>query len=386
MKTNLHQAITFSRPEVAPNELAYLKQVGEIGTPWGGNSFYEKAVELLGIITKSREVFLTQSCSAALELAAIGLDIQPGDEVICPSFTFVTTVSAFTMRGAKPVFVDVNLPNMLINVQQVEQRISKKTKAIVAVHYGGVPCDLNSLRDLADRHGVFLIEDAAQGMDSFYGAHHLGTFGHLGTLSFHGTKNLSSGEGGALLINERTPDAVRNRIAIAHEKGTNRNAFLRGAVDKYTWRGPGSSFIPSEYTSALLLSQLEYASQIKERRETDWQKYSQQMKVKNLPWFSPIDKTEDGGNAHMFAGFLPAGLNRSQILQIMRENAVYATSHYEPLHLSPYVSETWGNQTQLHTTEEMSQRLIRFPLWSAEGLDTDRVIEVFTSALERVVP
>lgn len=372
--------IPFTKPDVAEKQIEYLAEVGEAGAPWGGNYFYQKAVSKLEELTSAEEVFLTQSCTAALELAAIGIDVGEGDEFICPSYTFVTSASAFSMRGAKPVFVDIDPMTMNLSAAAVESAISERTKAIVAVHYGGTSCELREIRNIAFNRGIYLIEDAAQAIDSYLDGKHLGTFGHLGCLSFHGTKNLSAGEGGALVINEYTPSKVKDRIRVAHEKGTNRTQFLRGEADKYTWRGPGSSFIPSEFTSAVLFSQLEIATQIKNRRLNYWSEYAAGIQSRKLDVrIIEVDLTQ--GNAHMFSLILPDRLDRSLLIKRMNQHGIYPTSHYEPLHLSPYVREMWPKQNELPITENLSKRILRLPMWSSAGLDVDRVVAALSESM-----
>lgn len=380
MANNLHSSVSFSKPDVAPNQHKYLEEVSSSGRPWGGNSFYDLAVSQLASFTSAKEVLLTQSCTSALELAAIGLDIRPGDEIICPSYTFVTTASAFSMRGAKPVFVEIEQATMNINPVDVQRAITKRTKAIVAMHYGGAACDLISLREISNDAGVLLVEDAAQGIDAYHSGSHLGTIGNLGCISFHGTKNLSSGEGGALLITETTPTEVLNRIKIAHEKGTDRSEFLRGHVDKYTWKGPGSSFIPSEFTAAVLLSQLENYRQIRERRLGYWQTYLTGLEGTEYETLV-LPNDPKSGNAHMFSVLLPERIDRTAVIELMTKLDVFPTSHYEPLHISPFVKKEWPSQPSLPVTEKLAARILRLPMWSAKGLDVERVLDAFFDAV-----
>lgn len=380
MANYLDSSVSFSKPDEAPNQNKYLEEASASGRPWGGNSFYDLAVSQLASFTGAKEVLLTQSCTSALELAAIGLGIEPGDEIICPSYTFVTTASAFSMRGAKPVFVDIEQATMNINPNDVQRAITKKTKAIVAMHYGGAACDVDRLRELSNDAGIFLVEDAAQGIDAYHSGKHLGTIGNLGCISFHGTKNLSSGEGGALLINETTSTEVTNRIKIAHEKGTDRSEFLRGHVDKYTWKGPGSSFIPSEFTAAVLLSQLENSRQIRERRFGYWQTYMAALEGTEFETLVLPNDTKSG-NAHMFSILLPERIDRTMVIELMNKVGVFPTSHYEPLHVSPYVRKKWPSQPSLPVTEELAARILRLPMWSAKGLNVERVIDAFLDAV-----
>jgi dTDP-4-amino-4,6-dideoxygalactose transaminase len=375
--------IAFSRPASFDVEMEYLSQVRDSGSPWGGGAFYQRAAEKLKSIHKVRDVLLTQSCTSALELAALGLDVGPGDEVIVPSYTFVTSASAFALRGVKVVFVDSEPETLNIDVSKVEELITSKTKAIVAVHYGGVACDMDALMAIASRHGVVVVEDAAQAIGSTYKGRPLGSIGDLGCISFHGTKNVSSGEGGALFVNTQDP-AVIDRVHTAHEKGTDRAKFLRGEVDKYTWRGLGSSFIPSEFTSALLLAQLENLPKIHSRREAYWRTYRSELEGLRQKGFKFLKQDQSGSNFHMFAIMAPSSNSRESLRSHLREQGIVATSHYEPLDASPFALENFPPIDAAIISRDSSTRILRLPLWSELGLDVDYISRILLAGAEKV--
>lgn len=372
--------IAFSRPASFDVEMEYLAQVREAGAPWGGGDFYRRATEELKSIHDVQDVLLTQSCTSALELAALGLNIRPGDEVIVPSYTFVTSASAFALRGAKIVFVDSEPDTLNIDVSKVEALITSKTKAIVAVHYGGVACDMDELMAIAKSHGVSVIEDAAQAVGSTYKGRPLGSIGDLGCISFHGTKNVSSGEGGALFINTESQEVV-DRIHIAHEKGTDRASFLRGEVDKYTWRDLGSSFIPSEFTCAVLLAQLENLELVQKRRRVSWDQYSQSLASSTEFGFSILNQDKPGSNLHMFALVAPHAEMREKLRSSLKERGIIATSHYEPLHLSPFALQHGLSVAGAPIAENLSSRILRLPLWSDQGLNVEHVSRMVAEEL-----
>ncbi len=374
--------IPFSKPAAFDAEMNYLSKVHLARTPWGGGEFFARASEKLGFLLDASDVLLTQSCTAALELAALGLHIQPGDEVIVPAYTFVTTASAFALRGARIVFADSEPGTLNIDVSKIEQLIGPNTKAIVVVHYGGVACDMDEIMVIAKRHNLAVVEDAAQAIGSTYKGRPLGTIGDLGCVSFHGTKNISSGEGGALLINT-LDQSISDRIHMGHEKGTDRAKFLRGQVDKYTWRELGSSFIPSEFTCAILLAQLENLDLIQSRRRQAWDEYSKCMGALFPLGFSVLDQDSPGSNLHMFALIAPTPESRDRLRASLKERGVTATSHYEPLHTSPFARKHgFGGTAPI--AEDLSARILRLPMWSEEGLATDQVFQAIFAGISEI--
>jgi dTDP-4-amino-4,6-dideoxygalactose transaminase len=373
--------IPFSKPAAFMAEAEYLTQVRESHMPWGGGAFYKKASDKLAAIHRANDVLLTQSCTAALELAALGLNLGPEDEVIVPSYTFVTTASAFAMRGARVVFVDSEPETLNIDVSKIEALVTSRTKAIVVVHYGGVPCDMDEIMAIAKRHGIAVIEDAAQAIGSSYKGQPLGTIGDIGCLSFHGTKNVSSGEGGALLINSTDSDVI-DRLHTAHEKGTDRAKFLRGEVDRYTWRKLGSSFIPSEFTCAVLLAQLENLEEIQFRRRTSWGSYAKLGEQEQFRGFRWLNQDIEGSNLHMFAVIAPDSESREWLRKDLKAKGIVATSHYEPLHSSPFaLSQDWP-RPHAPIAQALSERILRLPLWSEINLPVEQVTSAVISALE----
>ena len=328
------------------------------------------------------KALLTPSCTHALEMAAILVGIEPGDEVIMPSFTFVSTANAFVLRGAKIVFVDVEPTTMNINAELIEPAITEKTKAIVPVHYAGFACDMDKIMSIANKHNLFVIEDAAQGMMSKYRGKALGTIGHIGTFSFHETKNYTSGgEGGLLILND---ERFVERAEIIREKGTNRTQFFLGHVDKYTWVDVGSSMLPSEIQAAYLWGQLQDADAINEKRKADWYFYKnafKSMEAKGLIEL-PQERDDCEHNAHMFYVKLPSLSARNRFIERMREKGIMTVFHYLPLHSSP-AGKRFGvfHGADAFTTSE-SEKLVRLPMFYTLT-ESDRLDVV--SAVERVV-
>jgi len=325
------------------------------------------------------KALLTPSCTQALEIAAILIDIQPGDEVIMPSYTFVSTANAFVMRGAKIVFVDIRPDTLNIDERLIEAAITPKTKAIVPVHYAGVGCDMDVIMDIANRHQLYVVEDAAQGMMSTYKGKQLGSIGHLAAFSFHETKNFTSGgEGGLLIIND--PQFVA-RAEIIREKGTNRSQFFRGMVDKYTWVDIGSSYLPSEIQAAYLWAQLELADKITENRLASWNSYYEQLSnlASQKKFELAIIPEHCQHNGHMFYLKTKDLLQRTELLSHLKAKGVYAVFHYVPLHNAPAGKEfsRFNGADQFTTTE--SERLIRLPMWF--NLDQDSLNHVVKSVL-----
>jgi len=308
------------------------------------------------------KALLTHSCTAALEMAALLLDIQPGDEVIMPSFTFVSTANAFVLRGGVPVFVDIREDTLNLDERLIEAAITPRTKAIVPVHYAGVACEMDTIMAIARRHGLKVVEDAAQGVMSSYKSRALGSVGDLGAYSFHETKNVISGEGGALLVND---PALALRAEIIREKGTDRSRFFRGEVDKYTWQEVGSSFLPGELIAAFLWAQLEEADRITNDRLASWARYHellQPLEAKGI-LRRPIIPEECQHNAHMYYVLLAPQIDRQGVLDELKRNKIFAVFHYVPLHSSPAGQRHGKVHGSLEMTNYQSERLIRLPLW-----------------------
>ena len=317
--------------------------------------------------TRSDKVLLTHSCTAALEMMALLLDIKPGDEVIMPSFTFVSTANAFVLRGAVPVFVDIREDTLNIDENLIEAAITTRTKAIVPVHYAGVACVLDAILRIAEKYGLAVVEDAAQGVMSAYKGRALGSIGHLGAYSFHETKNVISGEGGALLVND---PAFVMRAEIIREKGTDRSRFFRGQVDKYTWQEVGSSFLPGEVMAAFLWAQFEEAENITQKRMECWDRYHEMLEPFETKGLlrRPIIPADCQHNAHMYYILLETA-DRSDVLKKLKDAGIHAVFHYIPLHSSPAGMRYGRAKGDLSITNRQSERLIRLPLWV--GLSED---------------
>lgn len=355
-------SILFNRPYKTGKELQYIAESHNNNQLSGDGQFTKRCHTWLQEQTNSQKALLTHSCTAALEMAALLLDIRPGDEIIMPSYTFVSTANAFVLQGGKPVFVDIREDTLNINEQLIEAAITPKTKAIVPVHYAGVACEMDTIMDIAKRRGLMVIEDAAQGVMAKYKGRTLGGIGDLGAYSFHETKNIISGEGGALLVNN--PDMVM-RAEIIREKGTNRSRFLRGEVDKYTWQDVGSSFLPSDMIAAFLWAQLENAENITQQRLLLWNYYHQLLESLEMAGMirRPIVPNNCTQNAHMYYVLLSPETSRHTILNKLKEKGICATSHYVPLH-SSQAGERFGRaHGSLKLTDSISERILRLPLW-----------------------
>jgi len=342
-------------------ELYYIAEAHFGGMLAGDGPFTKRCHGWIEEQTGCHKALLTHSCTAALEMAALLLEIQPGDEVIMPSYTFVSTANAFVLRGGVPVFVDIRKDTLNIDERVIEAAITKRTKAIVPVHYAGVACEMDTIISIAKKHGLAVIEDAAQGVMSSYKGRALGSIGHLGAYSFHETKNVICGEGGGLLVND---SALEIRAEIIREKGTDRSRFFRGQVDKYTWREAGSSFLPGELVAAFLWAQLEEAEQITQKRMECWNRYHQLCAPLEAMGFirRPIVPKECQHNAHMYYVLLESA-NVQKTLQRLKELGVYAVFHYVPLHLSPAGVHFGRSCGDLPVTNRQAGRLIRLPLW-----------------------
>jgi dTDP-4-amino-4,6-dideoxygalactose transaminase len=357
--------LAFNKPFLTGKEIEYLNDAVATGKISGNGVFTKKCHAELQEQAGSEKVLLTTSCTDALEMAAILIDIKPGDEVIMPSYTFVSTANAFILRGAKIVFVDSKSEHPGMDEDLVEEVITKNTKAIVTVHYAGVACDMAKLQSLSEKHGIFLVEDAAQAIDSYYTwpdgrKQALGSIGHLGTFSFHETKNIQCGEGGTLLIND---ERFAERAEIIWEKGTNRAAFWRGEVDKYGWVDIGSSFLPSELSAAFLFAQLESLESIQKRRLEIWNTYHEGLQPlfnnkKVRPPFIPGFATN---NAHMYYLVCSSVEERAKLIDYLKQQGVHAVFHYLSLHSSPYFKNKHDGRT-LPISDHYSDCLVRLPL------------------------
>ena len=377
--------IPFNKPPVTINEVKYIEQAIK-GSKLSGDGPYAKmSQEWFEEKASVKKALLTPSCTHALELAAILIGVQPGDEIIMPSYTFVSTANAFVLRGAKIIFVDVRPDTMNIDETKIEAAITPKTKAIVPVHYAGVACEMDVIMELADKYSLIVVEDAAQGMMSSYKGKALGSIGHLGAYSFHETKNYTSGgEGGVLLIND---DNYAQRAEIIREKGTNRSQFFRGMVDKYTWVDVGSSLLPSEIQSAYLFSQLESANDINNKRLSVWNKYFsafQELESRGLVEL-PAIPSECQHNGHMFYLKLKNMETRARFIELMASKNVMCVFHYIPLHSSP-AGKMFGvfHGEDIFTTIE-SERLVRLPIYfNINESEVNAVITAVISSLKEL--
>lgn len=366
--------IPFNKPFIAGKELYYIAQAVTLGNLGGDGHYTKKCSELMQERFGIPKVLLTPSCTAALEMAAQLCDLQPGDEVIMPSYTFVSTASAFVRLGGRPVFVDIRPDTLNIDENLIEAAITHRTKAICIVHYAGVACEMDRIMTIAKAHNLLVVEDAAQAVNSWYKGRALGSIGDLGCYSFHETKNYICGEGGALCINN--PSLIE-RAEIIRDKGTNRQRFFRGEVDKYTWVEVGSSYVPSEICSAFLYAQLEEMDRISERRREIYQKYRQAL----IPLETagrlrlPFIPEDCANNFHLFYVLMPTSEQRDAMLKHLKANGIHAVFHYVPLHSSPMGLELTG-LSALPVTEELSSRLIRLPFYhDITNLEQDAVIQ-----------
>lgn len=354
--------IPFNKPYMTGKELGYIAQAHANGHLAGDGSFTKQCHAWLEQLTGAHKALLTHSCTAALEMAAILADLQAGDEVIMPSYTFVSTANAFVLRGAVPVFVDIRSDTLNIDETLIEAAITPRTKAIVPVHYAGVSCEMDAIMAIARKHNLLVIEDAAQGIMSTYKGQPLGSIGHFGCLSFHETKNIISGEGGALLINDAKFAA---RAEVIREKGTNRSQFFRGQVDKYTWLDVGSSYLPGELIAAFLWAQMEEADAITTARLAVWNQYH-----------AAFESIEAGGklrrpivpeacqhNAHMYYVLLESLEQRTGFIEHLKQQGVNSVFHYVPLHSAPAGRKYGRASGELSHTDNLANRLVRLPMW-----------------------
>jgi dTDP-4-amino-4,6-dideoxygalactose transaminase len=380
--------ITFNQPHETGDEFRYIAEAIAAGHLSGDGRFTRLAQAWLERETGAHRVLLTHSCTAALEMSALLADVGPGDEIVMPSYTFVSTANAFVLRGATPVFVDVRPDTLNIDERQAADAITSRTKALVAVHYAGVPCEMDELSNLASRNGLVLIEDAAQALGSTYRGKPLGAIADLGAVSFHETKNVISGEGGALLV--RDDGAFSERAEIIREKGTNRTNFLRGNVDKYRWVDVGSSFLPSEIVAAFLWGQLGHAHDLLARRLAIWNGYHQRFAALEAAGYvrRPVVPAHVTHNAHMYYLLLDDASARPAVLERLTDLGVHAVFHYVPLHSSP-AGERFGRThgRSLPVTDDISARLIRLPMhYALSEADLDAVAGAVTFAVMHAAP
>jgi dTDP-4-amino-4,6-dideoxygalactose transaminase len=371
--------IPFNKPCLVGDEIELVLQAIGAGHASGDGAFTFKCQEILEEILAVPRVLLTTSCTHALELAALLLDIRPGDEVIVPSFTFVTTVNAFVLRGARPVFIDIRRDTLNLDERLLEQLITERTRAIVPVHYAGVGCEMDSICAVAQRHGIPIVEDNAHGLLGTYKGRSLGTFGALATLSFHETKNFICGEGGALIVND--PRYV-DRAEIMREKGTNRKQFFRGEVDKYTWVDLGSSYLPSDILAAFLYAQLEAREWIQKRREEIWTYYHEHLRewAHECAVQLPTVPGHCQHPSHMFYMILPSFARRQALIEHLKSQGILSVFHYVPLHLSPMGARLGGMPGDCPVTEDVSRRLLRLPFYNdLREADQARVVNAITN-------
>ncbi len=372
--------IPFNKPFMTGRELWYIAQAHTNGHLSGDGQFTKRCHAWLERSTGTRRALLTHSCTAALEMSALLAELQPGDEVIMPSYTFVSTANAFVMRGAVPVFVDIRPDTLNIDETRIEAAITPRTRVILPVHYAGVACEMDTIMDIARRHNLLVIEDAAQGIMSTYKGRPLGTIGHMGAYSFHETKNIIAGEGGALLVND---PALAERAEIIREKGTNRSQFFRGQVDKYTWVDIGSSYLPGEVIAAFLWAQMEEAGNITARRLALWDAYHAALAPLEAEGKLRRPVLPEGcqHNAHMYYILLDSLEQRTRVIADLKRQGVGAVFHYVPLHSAPYGVKHSRHHGDMTHTNQLSDRLLRLPLWVGLEDEQERVLQALREAL-----
>lgn len=365
--------IPFNKPTTVGDEMAYIQQSLASGKISGDGLFTKKSHALLEQSLGVPKALLTTSCTHALEMSALLLNIQVGDEVIVPSFTFVSSINAFVLRGARPVFADVRPDTLNLDETKLEALITDKTRAIVLVHYAGVACEMDTIMAIAERHNIPVVEDNAHALYGKYKGRYLGTFGQLATQSFHETKNIQCGEGGALLIND--PQLIE-RAEIIREKGTNRSRFFRGQIDKYTWVDVGSSYLPSDMLAAFLYGQLEQREAIQARRAEIWATYDAELSdwAEEHRVVTPTIPAEMEQTYHMYYLLLPSLDVRSRLIDHLKQQGIYAAFHYQPLHLSDMGRQFGGVEGDCPVTEDVADRLLRLPLYYALTEDEQREI------------
>lgn len=368
--------IPFNRPALAGKEYEYMQQAIESGRLSGDGRFTKQCHAYLEQTLGAPKVLLTTSCTHALEMSALLLNIQPGDEIILPSFTFVSTANAFVLRGARPVFVDIRPDTLNLDESQIAAHITPRTKAIIPVHYAGVGCEMDAILSLAGQHGLAVIEDAAHGLFGKYKGRYLGTFGALATQSFHDTKNFTCGEGGALIIN--APQFIE-AAEILREKGTDRSRFFRGQIDKYSWVSAGSSYLPADLLAAFLLAQLEAREQIQSQRQTLWQFYTHHLAdwsaLQNVQLPYIPDHCEQA--YHMFYLLTPSLAFRTALIEHLHQHGIQSVFHYVPLHLSSMGRQFGGQPGDCPVTESTADRLLRLPFFNdLTEADQSYVVEI----------
>jgi dTDP-4-amino-4,6-dideoxygalactose transaminase len=378
-----NELISFNRPYACGKELVYAAQALRDSHLSGDGQFTKRCHQWIEERTGCAKALLTHSCTSALDMAALLLELKSGDEIIMPSYTFVSTANAFVLRGAVPVFVDIRQDTLNMDERLIEPAITPRTRAVVPVHYAGVACEMDAIVAIAKRHNLRIVEDAAQAIMASYKGRALGAIGDIGSFSFHETKNIHSGEGGSLLLRDK--DLIL-RAEIIREKGTDRSRFFRGEVDKYTWQDVGSSFLPNELTAAFLWAQLEEAERISRERIAIWQRYHEQLAPLEQEGLlrRPVIPADCQHNGHLYYVILSPEFNRQIILDNMRANAVHAVFHYIPLHSSPAGLRYGRAHGDLSLTTSLSQRLIRLPMWI--GLDENqqqRVCDALGKALRK---
>jgi len=374
-----NQSIPFNRPGFVGEEASYLQQAVASGHLSGDGQFTKACHHLLESSLGVTKALLTTSCTHALEMSALLLELQPGDEVIVPSFTFVSSINAFVLHGARPVFADIRPDTLNLDETRLESLITPNTKAIVLVHYAGVACQMDRIMEIAARHNITVVEDNAHGLYGKFRDQYLGTFGVFATQSFHETKNFTCGEGGALLIND---PVYIERAEIIREKGTNRSRFFRGQIDKYTWVDIGSSYLPSELLAAFLFAQLEQREKIQAKRRRIWECYDERL----AGWAEqngirrPIIPEECEQAYHMYYLLLPSLAARQRLIKFLKEHGILSVFHYLPLHLSEMGRRFEGREGQCPVTEDISDRLLRLPFYnSLESEQQMRVVETLES-------
>ncbi|ASW42456.1 dTDP-4-amino-4,6-dideoxygalactose transaminase [Clostridium isatidis] len=367
--------ISFNKPYYTGKEIEYIEDTLKRNKICGDGYYTKKVSEFMEKTFNTKKALMTTSCSMALDMSCILADIKEGDEVILPSYTFVSTANSIVLRGGKCIFADIDPNTLVIDLEDVEKKITERTKAIIVVHYAGVSCDMDKLMEIANKNNILVIEDAAQAVNAKYKGKYLGTIGHMGCYSFHETKNYVAGEGGALLINIDDKTLIES-AEIVREKGTNRSNFYRGQVDKYTWVKMGSSYLPSEMISAFLMAQFEELDTINNLRKEVFNKYydgtrelEEMGKVRR-----PIIPDYNDINYHMFYLILNSEKERNNLLEYFKQNDIIGTFHYLPLHTSPMGLEMGYKEGDLPITESISSRLIRLPMYA--GLTNEEVDKV----------
>ena len=373
--------IPFNKPFMTGKELEYIQKAHLNGILAGDGPFTNLCHEWLEVNTCSHKTLLTHSCTAALEMTALLLDIQPGDEVIMPSYTFVSTANAFVLRGGVPVFIDIREDTLNIDESLIEAAITSRTKAIVPVHYAGIACEMDTILTIAKKYHLYVVEDAAQGVMATYKGKALGSIGHFGAFSFHETKNVISGEGGALLIN--SPEFAL-KAEIIREKGTDRSQFFRGEKNKYTWQEAGSSFLPGELIAAFLYAQLEEAESITSKRLCSWNFYHEGFEAleKKGLIMRPFIPEGCSHNAHMYYVLLSPSIDRQNVLGQLKENGINAVFHYVPLHSSPGGVGYGRTGSSMRVTDKLSSSIVRLPLWFGLAREQQEyVVKVLTDII-----